>query len=196
MSYDSTKILCNPLLGPPLGSQSRPAPMRGLRRFRGLLPNDLVDINYLLAHKILKVYIFNVMTMSRHHMSCVLSSNQSVRQTVNQTDKSLEAIMSAHGIRTEKFEFRLSSAAKQRLEAAASALSRSLSEFVRESALARAEETLADRRTFVLSKAQWDKFQAALDAPTRALPRMQRLLTEPGFFDAVPASSPTTTEER
>ena len=91
--------------------------------------------------------------------------------------------------RTEKFEFRLSQPAKQRLEAAASAVSRTLSEFVRESALARAEETLADRSTFVISKAQFAKFQAALDAPARPLPRMQRLLTEPGFFDPVPAAT-------
>ena len=100
--------------------------------------------------------------------------------------------MSAHAVRTEKLDLRLTHTAKQRLEAAASALSRTLSEFVRESALARAEETLADRRTFVLSKAQWTKFQAALDAPTRPLPRMQRLLTAPGFFDADPTPTPTT----
>jgi len=60
---------------------------------------------------------------------------------------------------------------------------RSLTDFVLESALSRADETLADRRAFVLSKAKWSAFQAALDAPTRPLPRMQRLLTRPGFFD-------------
>jgi len=49
---------------------------------------------------------------------------------------------------------------------------------------------LADRRTFILSKAKWAEFQAALDAPTRTLPRMQRLLTEPGFFDADTSSAP------
>ena len=46
---------------------------------------------------------------------------------------------------------------------------------------------LVDRRAFVLSKAKWSEFQAALDAPTRRVPRMQRLLTEPGFFDTEPA---------
>jgi hypothetical protein len=39
----------------------------------------------------------------------------------------------------------------------------------------------------VLSKTKWSEFQRALDAPIRSLPRLQRLLTEPGFFDAVPA---------
>jgi len=66
----------------------------------------------------------------------------------------------------------------------------SVSEFVRDSALSRAHEMLADRRTFVLSKAKWAQFQAALDAPTRTLPRMQHLLTEPGFFDTDTSSAP------
>jgi uncharacterized protein (DUF1778 family) len=95
--------------------------------------------------------------------------------------------MSARAVRTEKLDLRLSHAAKRRLEAAASVASRSLSAFVLESALSQAEQTLADRRTFVLSKTKWSEFQRALDAPIRPLPRLQRLLTEPGFFDADPA---------
>ena len=98
--------------------------------------------------------------------------------------------MLARSVRSKKLDLRLSSADKRRLEAAASASSRSLSDFVRDSALSRADEMLADRRTFILSKAKWAEFQAALDAPTRSTPRMQRLLTEPGFFDADPSSAP------
>ncbi|MGE0642362.1 MAG: DUF1778 domain-containing protein [Nitrospira sp.] len=99
--------------------------------------------------------------------------------------------MLARSVRSKKLDLRLSSADKRRLEAAASASSRSLSDFVRDSALSRADEMLADRRTFILSKAKWAEFQAALDAPTRSTPRMQRLLTEPGFFDAN-SSSPAS----
>lgn len=102
--------------------------------------------------------------------------------------------MPARAVRSEKLDLRLSSSDKRTLEAAASVSSRSVSDFVRESALSRADEMLADRRHFVLSKAKWSEFQAALDAPTRSLPRMQRLLTEPGFFDA--DSLPTTPEKR
>jgi len=98
--------------------------------------------------------------------------------------------MLAKSVRSKKLDLRLSSADKRRLEAAAYACSRSLSDFVRDSALSRADEMLADRRTFILSKAKWAEFQAALDAPTRTLPRMQRLLTEPGFFDADTSSAP------
>lgn len=94
--------------------------------------------------------------------------------------------MAARAIHNEKLNLRLSPSEKQRLEAAASASGRSVRDFVRESALARADETLADRRTFLLSKAQWAEFQAALDAPTRPLPRIKDLLIEPGFFDTTP----------
>lgn len=100
--------------------------------------------------------------------------------------------MSARAARTEKLDLRLSYAAKRTLETAASVSSRSLSAFVLESALSHAEQTLADRQTFVLSKTKWSEFQRALDAPIRPLPRLQRLLTEPGFFDA----TPTPTEGR
>lgn len=102
--------------------------------------------------------------------------------------------MSARALRTEKLDLRVSSSTKRTLEAAASASNRTVSAFVLESALARADEALADRRIFLLSKVKWSEFLAALDAPTRPLPHMQRLLTEPGFFD--PATVPSTKEER
>jgi uncharacterized protein (DUF1778 family) len=57
---------------------------------------------------------------------------------------------------------------------------------VLESALARADEALADRRNFGLNTTQWKAFVAALDASPRPLPRLERLLKEPGFFDAGP----------
>jgi uncharacterized protein (DUF1778 family) len=86
--------------------------------------------------------------------------------------------------RTEKVDLRVSRAAKAKLQAAAAAAHRSMSDFVMESALSRAEETLAERRIFALDSEKWNAFQAALDAPARALPRLQRLLEEPAFFDS------------
>jgi len=86
--------------------------------------------------------------------------------------------------RSEKLDLRLSPQVKQRLHAAARAQQRSVSEFVLQSALERAEETLADRRVFALSPKQWAKFVAALDAPPRPLPRLKKLLREPGLFDS------------
>ncbi len=99
--------------------------------------------------------------------------------------------MSVRAVRTEKLDLRLSSADKRRLETAASAASRSVSAFVLESALSQADQLLADRHTFMLSKAKWAEFQRALDAPLRSLPRLERLLTEPGFFDVVPPTTET-----
>ncbi|MGI8841281.1 MAG: DUF1778 domain-containing protein [Caulobacteraceae bacterium] len=51
-----------------------------------------------------------------------------------------------------------------------------MSEFVLESALARAEEALPDRRRFGIDAERWARFQAALDAPPRPLPRLGELL--------------------
>jgi uncharacterized protein (DUF1778 family) len=88
--------------------------------------------------------------------------------------------------RSEKLDLRLTRNAKRALQAAAAVSHRSVSEFVLESALARADETLADRRGFGLNAAQWKAFMAALDGPPRPLPRLEHLLKEPGFFDAGP----------
>jgi len=91
--------------------------------------------------------------------------------------------MSSRTTRSEKLDLRLTPDAKTVLQTAAAASNRSVSEFVLESALARADEALADRRSFGLNAAQWKEFMAALDAPPRPLPRLDRLLNEPGFFD-------------
>jgi uncharacterized protein (DUF1778 family) len=94
--------------------------------------------------------------------------------------------MATRATRSEKLDLRITRDAKLALQAAAAVAHRSVSEFVLESALARADEALADRRTFSLNAIQWKNFLAALDAPPRPLPRLERLLNEPGFFDAGP----------
>ncbi len=86
-------------------------------------------------------------------------------------------------VRSEKLDLRLTPKAKLTLQAAAAASNRSVSEFVLESALNRADEALADRRVFLLNADQWNRFLQALDAPPRTLPRLKRLFSEPGFFD-------------
>jgi uncharacterized protein (DUF1778 family) len=85
--------------------------------------------------------------------------------------------------RTEKLDLRLSLSAKRALQSAAQAARRPVSDFVLESALARAEETLPDRRRFGLNAEQWKAFQAALDAPPIPAPRMARLLNQPSVFE-------------
>jgi uncharacterized protein (DUF1778 family) len=85
--------------------------------------------------------------------------------------------------RTEKLDVRVSPSVKSKLQAAASYTNRSMSDFVLDSALSRADELLADRRVFSLNAEAWTAFQEALDAPAKVLPRMQKLLSEPSVFD-------------
>jgi uncharacterized protein (DUF1778 family) len=85
--------------------------------------------------------------------------------------------------RTEKLDLRISAEAKQAIAEAASVAGQSVSEFVLSSALARAEETLPDRRFFRLTTEQWADFMAALDASPKMHPRLRRLLREPSVFD-------------
>ena len=91
--------------------------------------------------------------------------------------------MPARSVRTTKLDLRLSPQAKQTLTAAARASHCSVSQFVRESALSRAEETLIERRHFELNAEQWEAFMTALDAPPRELPRLRRLFQEASAFE-------------
>lgn len=90
--------------------------------------------------------------------------------------------MTTKTTRTEKLDLRLTPEAKRILASAAAAERRSITDFVLDSALGRAEETLADRRSFHLDAERWQAFVAALDAPVRDMPRMGKLLREPGIF--------------
>jgi uncharacterized protein (DUF1778 family) len=85
--------------------------------------------------------------------------------------------------RTEKLDLRLTMSAKLALQNAALAAHRSVSDFVLESALTRATETLPDRQFFGLKAEQWKAFQAALDAPPSPAPRLARLLNEPSIIE-------------
>lgn len=91
--------------------------------------------------------------------------------------------MPSRSPRTEKIDLRLTPAAKRTIGKAAQAARRSVSEFVLESALARAEETLPDRQRFGLDEEQWAAFRAALDAPPAQRPRLARLLAEASVFE-------------
>ncbi len=91
--------------------------------------------------------------------------------------------MQTQTTRTEKLDLRLSGHAKQILKNAARASKRSVSEFVLESALSRAEETLADRQSFALNAKQWKLFMEALEAQPRELPRLKKLFQKQSVFD-------------
>jgi uncharacterized protein (DUF1778 family) len=91
--------------------------------------------------------------------------------------------MPAAETRNEKLDLRLTPSAKRTLQIAALAARRSVSDFVLESALARAEESLPDRQRFGLNAEQWTAFQAALEAPPPPAPRLAKLLRKPSVFE-------------
>jgi uncharacterized protein (DUF1778 family) len=100
--------------------------------------------------------------------------------------KGVKKTMPSTSTRSEKLDLRLTTEAKRVLQSAATAMRRSVSEFVLESSLTRAAEILPDRQRFGLDAEQWAAFQSALDAPPRALPRVAKLLTEPSVFERTP----------
>jgi uncharacterized protein (DUF1778 family) len=85
--------------------------------------------------------------------------------------------------RNEKLDLRLTPSAKRALQTAAQVSGLSVSEFVLESALARADETLPDRQRFGLDTARWNAFQQALDAPVKPAPRLAKLLRNASVFE-------------
>jgi uncharacterized protein (DUF1778 family) len=76
----------------------------------------------------------------------------------------------------ERIDLRLSRRAKALLQHAAAVRHKTVTEFVLDSGLTAATETLADRREFLLNEKQWQAFMAALDAPVKAKPRLRKLL--------------------
>ncbi len=85
--------------------------------------------------------------------------------------------------RDDRLEVRLTPKAKSLLKRAADAEEKTVSAFVLDKSLEAAAETLADRREFRLSAKQYDAFVAALDAPAKSRPRLERLLTTPSVLE-------------
>jgi uncharacterized protein (DUF1778 family) len=85
--------------------------------------------------------------------------------------------------RETRLNLRTSSRQDALIRRAASALDKSVTEFVLESASVAAEQVLADRRWFTLDAAAWDAFEAALERPVVFKPRLSALMNEPDFFE-------------
>lgn len=80
--------------------------------------------------------------------------------------------------RTKRLNLRTTPADKRLFETAASRQNTDVTDFVLESARARAEAVLADEQHFALPADQWKAFVAALDRPAQAKPRLRRLFAE------------------
>lgn len=85
--------------------------------------------------------------------------------------------------KSARIDLRLTPAAKSLLEQAAAARHKTVSEFILDRAITAAEETLADRRHWTLTAAQWSEFNRLLDAPPQDVPGLQRLKAHKAPWD-------------
>lgn len=78
--------------------------------------------------------------------------------------------------KSERVDLRMTPAAKRTLQQAAAVANKTVSEFLLDSSLTAAFETLADRRVFQLDDTQWDAFMMALAHPPKDNAGLRRLL--------------------
>ena len=83
----------------------------------------------------------------------------------------------------ERIDLRLSRSAKVMLQRAAAVRHKTVTEFVLDSGLTSAAETLADRQMFLLDDDQWQVFVAALDGPGAPKPGLEKLLVDKSVFE-------------
>ena len=84
--------------------------------------------------------------------------------------------------KSERIDVRASPPVKQLLQEAARVAHKNVSEFLLDAGITAANQTLADRTRFELGAQQWKAFQAALDRPVSAKPKLKKLLSEPGLL--------------
>ena len=84
--------------------------------------------------------------------------------------------------KSERIDVRASAPVKQLLQEAARVAHKNVSEFLLDAGINAANQTLADRTRFELSADNWKAFQAALDQPVKAKPKLKKLLSRPGLL--------------
>lgn len=84
--------------------------------------------------------------------------------------------------KSERIDVRASMPVKQLLQEAARVAHKNVSEFLLDAGIVAANQTLAARVRFELTSQQWDAFEAALDQPVTAKPKLTQLLAQPGLL--------------
>ena len=84
--------------------------------------------------------------------------------------------------KSERIDVRASAPVKQLLQEAARVAHKNVSEFLLDAGITAANQTLADRTRFELGSQRWKAFQAALDRPVTAKPKLKKLLSESGLL--------------
>ena len=85
--------------------------------------------------------------------------------------------------RSERVDLRMTPSAKSMLQRAAAVSNNTLTEFLLDSGLNAAFNTLADRRVFELDEKKWNEFMAALAMPPKKNPRLRELLTRKPMWE-------------
>ncbi len=91
--------------------------------------------------------------------------------------------ISAQKKRSERLNVRVSESEARLIRLGAERRGVNVTNFVLESACVRAEQAIADARTFSLSAKDWKKFTEALDRPARVNPNLKKLLARPTVLD-------------
>ncbi len=86
-------------------------------------------------------------------------------------------------VKTQRIDLRTSEEVKRLLQEAAQSCHKSVSEFLLEAGISAAQQTLFDRRYFVLEEEQWRAFCDIMNRPVQSKPNLKRLLSEPGVLD-------------
>lgn len=94
-----------------------------------------------------------------------------------------DKMMPATERKNERIDVRVTTAAKDTLQRAATLSHKNVSEFLLDAGLRAASEALLDRRIFSLDESDWLAFQEILDRPVEQKPRLARLLSGPGVLD-------------
>ncbi len=79
--------------------------------------------------------------------------------------------------RSQRVDLRMTLEAKRTLMHAAAVANKSLTDFLLDSGMTAAIDTLTGPRAFVLDDAQWQAFMAELDTPPADNPALRRLLS-------------------
>lgn len=86
-------------------------------------------------------------------------------------------------LKRERLAVRLSTEQDALIRRAAEAEGLTVTDFTVAAAVSHARDVLTDRRLFVLDDAAWTEFLAALDAPVRHRPRLEKLFAEETIFE-------------
>ncbi len=86
--------------------------------------------------------------------------------------------------KTAALNIRIKANQRQLIERAAQETDQTVSDFVRDAAVRKAQQALLARTTFHVDEETWERFTAALDAPTKNNPRLWELMSRDTVWKA------------